>query len=497
MALKTGISGLRGTVVPDAAGLTADTVLAYTRAFATHLAADYTAPTVVLGRDGRRSSRMLADLVRAGLLSAGCRVIDLGLSLTPTVQFTVANDAGAAGGVMITASHNPVVWNGLKFLNDKGRFLPRETWNSLHHIIDKQRFRSVTLDTVEAVQEFGDDAFGAHREAVLAALPVERIRASRLRVALDACNGGAVRWRTLLETLGCEVVACNTEQHGYFAREAEPLPAHLTTLRRLVREASCDVGLAADPDGDRLALVDENAQPVSEEHTVVLCARERLLGQSAPVVVNVVTTHAIDELLDTTVYRTAVGEMNVVNGVLETGAVLGGEGSGGIIVPAINMARDGMAAAGLILSLIAGTERTLSDLVADIPQWHAIKTKVAPAGADADAVRTLFAVWQKSAPEVQLGTHGVHFASDAGSLSISTDVDSVSVECRLPAGQRFRGTTESDDIVTILRRLARAEPTLDLTDGVKLTGADAWLSLRPSNTEPIIRLMGEIRDREA
>lgn len=497
MALKTGISGLRGTVEPNTAGLTADTAVAYARAFASHLADIDAAPMVVLGRDGRRSSRMLADLVRGALLSAGCRVCDLGLSLTPTVQFTIANDAATAGGVMITASHNPIVWNGLKFLDEQGRFLPHDTWDTLHRIIDEQTYRSVGLDTIKGVQDYGDAAFSAHRDAVLAALPVECIRSAGLRVALDACNSGAVRWITLLETLGCEVIACNTEQHGYFAREAEPLPVHLTTLRRLVREADCDLGLAADPDGDRLALVDENAGPVSEEHTVVLCARERLLEQSAPIVVNVVTTHAIDDLLDTTVHRTAVGEMNVVNGVLETGAVLGGEGSGGIIVPTINMARDGMAAAGLILSLIASTGRTLSDLVADIPTWHATKTKVHPNGADADAVRTLFMRWHENVPDFHVDAERVEVTSDAGSLSISADSDNIAVNGRLPTGQRFHGVTNSGDASTILRRLARTDATLDLTDGVKLAGADAWISLRPSNTEPIIRVMGEIRESEA
>lgn len=493
MALKTGISGLRGTVTGDDAGLTADVVLAYARAFATHLTDGAATATVVLGRDSRRSSPMLADLVRGALLSAGCRVCDLGLTLTPTVQFAVAREARAVGGVMITASHNPTVWNGLKFLDANGRFLPTETWEALHAIIDAGTYRDVGLDAVATIHKRGAEAFTAHRDVVLAALPAEQIRAAHLRVALDACNGGAVRWQELFEMLGCEVIACHTEQHGFFAREAEPLPAHLDTLRRLVRETGCDLGFAADPDGDRLALVDERGKAVSEEHTVVLCAQERLTHERGPVVVNVVTTHAIDEVLDTTVHRTAVGEMNVVDGVLATDAVLGGEGSGGIIVPAINLARDGMAAAGLILSLVATTGRSLSDLVAEIPPWRTVKTRVEPEGADADAIRNLFAAWRTERPDVQIGHDGVTLSSAAGTLYVRTDGPAVTMAGELPDGQRLRGTMQAATVSEILDRLAAGDVALDLIDGVKLSVDTAWISLRPSNTEPIIRLMGEVR----
>lgn len=508
MTVKTGISGLRGTVTPAGTGLTADTIVAYTRAFATHLRMQGGDPLVVMGRDGRRSARMLADLVRGALLSAGCRVVDLGCTLTPTVQYFLSHDEpprGCAGGVMITASHNPVVWNGLKFLDGQGRFLSAGTWAALHALIETDRFHSAPLDRIPMVHERGEQAFAAHRDAVVAALPAaDEIRAAGLRVALDACNGPAVRWIGLLEALGCDVVACHTEQHGYFAREPEPLPAHLGTLRRLVREAGCALGLAADPDGDRLALVDEGGEAVSEEHTVVLCARERLLHGTGPLVVNVVTTHALDEAFpDVAIHRTAVGEMNVVDGVVAHDAILGGEGSGGIIVPAVNLARDGMAAAGLILSLLAESGSALSELVTEIPRWQTVKARIDPAGVAVDAVRTLFDAWHGTAPEFETDSHRLALGDDVGRLVVRVDDAQVVLEGKLADGQQFGGSTpplrgsnaggQAPAVGEILRRLARGQSRLDLTDGVKLVGPNAWISLRPSNTEPIIRVMGEVR----
>lgn len=497
MALKFGISGLRGTIGDEADNLTPDVVLAYARAFGAWVreTSPMRTPLVALGYDGRRSSPMIADLVRGGLLSSGCAVLDLGLSLTPTVQFTVSRHATVAAGVMVTASHNPLPWNGLKFVDGEGRFIPLDVWARLHEIVEHAAWVWLPLTDVPHVRPWHEEAPRRHMQAVLSAVPVETIRAARLRVALDACNGGAVRWGDMLRALGCEVVACHTEQHGFFARPPEPLPHHLGTLAALVREAHCDVGLAADPDGDRLALVDERGEPVSEEFTVVLCARERLLHHDEGVVVtNVVTTHALEDALpQARVVRTAVGEMNVVNGVVAHDALLGGEGSGGIIVPDVHLARDGMAAAALVLSLMAQTGAPLSALVAEIPAWHMVKRKIAPRGIAADDVRALFAAWQQTPPHVECADGHVRLVSVDGSLKLDAQAHSLHVEGILPDRRRFETMLDDAESLELVRRLSATTPTLDLTDGVKLDGGDVWLSLRPSNTEPIVRLMGEWR----
>ncbi|GAP62280.1 phosphomannomutase [Ardenticatena maritima] len=497
MALKFGISGLRGTIGDEADNLTPDVVLAYARAFGAWVRENspMRTPLVALGYDGRRSSPMIADLVRGGLLSSGCAVLDLGLSLTPTVQFTVSHHATVAAGVMVTASHNPLPWNGLKFVDGEGRFIPLDVWARLHEIVERAGWVWLPLTQIPHVRPWHDEAHRRHMQAVLNAVPVEAIRGARLRVALDACNGGAARWGDMLRALGCEVIACHTEQHGFFARPPEPLPQHLGTLAALVRNAQCDVGLAADPDGDRLALVDERGDPISEEFTVVLCARERLMNRRDGVVVtNVVTTHALEDVLpNARVVRTAVGEMNVVNGVVAHEAVLGGEGSGGIIVPDVHLARDGMAAAALILSLLAQTGEPLSALVAQIPAWRMVKRKIEPRGIAADDVRALFAAWQQTPPHVECSDGHVYLASRDGSLTLAADDEGVRVEGVLPDRRRFATTLADAESRTLVQRLATTAPTLDLTDGVKLDGGDVWLSLRPSNTEPIVRLMGEWR----
>ncbi|MEN9217185.1 MAG: hypothetical protein Q6K90_07670, partial [Gloeomargarita sp. HHBFW_bins_162] len=275
MTLKAGIAGLRGTIDAQNENLNPATILSYAQAFGVWVQTDYPQPTVVLGRDGRNSSAMVADLVRAGLQSVGCRVVDLGLTLTPTVQFTLSHRDDYHAGVMVTASHNPPIWNGLKFLNAQGFFLPEVAWQQLATHRRSLTNPEVPLDKVLPVIADAD-SFTAHRNAVLRIVPVLEIQSRRFRVALDACNSGAVLWQGFLQALGCEVVACHTELHGYFSREPEPLPAHLETLKRLVHTAHCDLGFAADPDGDRLVLVDERGEAVNEEHTVVLCAQERL-----------------------------------------------------------------------------------------------------------------------------------------------------------------------------------------------------------------------------
>ncbi|MCS7032055.1 MAG: hypothetical protein NZL92_11070 [Gloeomargarita sp. SKYG116] len=494
MTLKAGISGLRGTIDNQAENLTPATLLSYVQAFGQWLRAQYSRPAVALGRDGRNSSPMIADLARAGLLSVGCQVVDLGLTLTPTLQFTVSRGAALHGGVMVTASHNPPPWNGLKFLDSAGFFLSESDWRALERQRQKLHAPEVPLDQVATVTPY-PDAFIAHQNAVLSILPVEQIRARRFRVALDACNSGAVLWQGFLQALGCDVIACHTELHGYFSREPEPLPTHLETVRRLVRAAHCDVGFAADPDGDRLVLVDEQGNAVSEEHTVVLCAQERLHRYpGGPIVVNVVTTHALESLSPhANIIRTAVGERHVVAGVQAHQAILGGEGSGGVIVPQVHLARDGLGAMGLILSWLATTGRTLSELVQALPPWQSVKLKLAPAGASTEPLRQLFQQWQQKSPPVTTQPQRLVIGQGQQAITLAVSGEQLVVEIHCGPSP-VMAQAHHPRLSHLWQALDFSALTLDTTDGIKLATPNAWLSLRPSNTEPILRVMGEYRN---
>ncbi len=494
MTLQAGIAGLRGTVDQQAANLNPATLLSYAQGFGVWVKQTYPRPTVVLGRDGRNSAPMVADVVRAGLASVGCRVVDLGLTLTPTVQFTLSHEADCHAGVMVTASHNPPQWNGLKFLNHQGFFLSTADWQALETCRRELPTPELPLDQVPAVVT-APEAFTAHQNAVLRILPTGAIQARRFRVALDACNSGAVLWQGFLQALGCEVVACHTELHGYFSREPEPLPAHLTTLQRLVRTAHCDLGFAADPDGDRLVLVDERGEAVNEEHTVVLCARERLSRHpNGTLVVNTVTTHALEAAYPgVKIVRTAVGEMNVVAGVQTHQAILGGEGSGGIIVPQVHLARDGMGAMGLILSLLATTGRSLSALIQDIPPWRSVKCKLALAGDSGEPLRALFRRWREALPPLTIQNQYIGLGASEAHISLELAGNGLTLHTHIPPAGTHTTQAHHPELAHLWQRFDPDQVTLDTTDGIKLSTPNAWFSLRPSNTEPILRLMGEYR----
>lgn len=498
MALKTGISGLRGTVAAGETSLTATAAVQWVQAFVGQVRTHgVPRPTIALGHDARCSSPALAALVRGALLLAGAEVLDLGLTLTPTLQLAVHQQAEVAAGIMITASHNPVIWNGLKFVDSQGFFIPLSWWDAMHSAIERNDLPAAPLDRLCSVRDGAEVAWERHLRATLNALPVHLIQRKGYRVALDACNGGAARWAELLRALGCEPFVVHTEMQGVFAREAEPLPAHLDTLRHLVRSAHCDLGLAADPDGDRLVLVDARGEAVHEEYTVVLAAMGLARRTGDTVVVNVVTTHALEELLPRAkIIRTAVGEMNVVQAIQNHHALVGGEGSGGIIIPRINLARDGMAAAGTILGLMAERDAPLHDLIAQIPPWHSVKSKLTASTGSTDALRALFAHWHEGIPEATLAgrTLTLRGPDERLSLELHPD-DQLTLTAEFPNGERLHAEGAAPGLETLFVTLYdhRDQIALDLTDGVKLHCAGAWLSLRPSNTEPIVRVMGEGR----
>lgn len=493
--IKTGISGLRGTVAEGETSLTAATIARWVQAYVGEVQAqrELPRPRIALGHDARLSSPAVADIARGALRLAGAEVIDLGLTLTPTTQHYIRH-AALAGGLMITASHNPIIYNGLKFLDHRGFFLPLDWWHRMESRMAEDALPSVGLDAIGSMEEQGEAAWQAHLAAAIKAVDLNDIRARRLRVALDACNGGAIRWVEFLEACGCEVLLLHSEPHGYFSREAEPLPQHLASLQHLVRQARCDIGFAADPDGDRLVLIDANGNTVSEEHTVVLVAMS-LFGKltKRKLVVNVVTTHALEDVIVAPVIRTPVGEMNVMEGVLKHGALLGGEGSGGIIVPHINLARDGLAAIAMILRLIVQEQRPLDVLVKRIPYWKSIKSKVT-ATTSVDPLRTLFTLWIEEPPTVRMTDELLEVGSNAGVLRLARTTESVYLRAETRRGDTFTAEGSAADLEPLFTTLARATPTLDLTDGVKVASKFAWLSLRPSNTEPIVRIMGEIKE---
>jgi len=434
--LMVGVSGVRGIVGKD---LTDEIVGRYARAFG--LWATGRKPLVVVGRDARESGPAFERAVVDGLRSVGCAVVKVGLVPTPTVQLAVEHHA-AGGGIAITASHNPIEWNALKFIGPDGIFLDGADGARVHELAGKDgggrgRTGEVTTD---------DGAVERHLDAVLrlAAVDVERIRKRKLTVALDAVRGaGGPVMRALLERLGCEVAGINLETDGRFPRSPEPVPENLGGLSTLVTRAGAALGIAVDPDVDRLAIVDENGTPIGEDYTLAFAVRavlgkgERGKGKGATVVCNLSTSLVVEDAArecGAEVVRTPVGEVHVARAILRLAAVIGGEGNGGVMYPALHAGRDAPVAAALLLTLLARDGRRMSELVAAAPRYAIVKAKV-----------------------------------ERGAGSREQRLERVYAELR----RRFPD--------------ARA----DTQDGLRLAWWDRWLHVRPSNTEPIIRLIAE------
>jgi phosphomannomutase len=423
--LKISISGVRGVVGES---LTPTLLTRFTQAFGTFVGPG----TIVIGRDTRTSGEMVRQAVVAGLLSSGCRVLDLDVCPVPTVQLLVRG-RGARGGIAITASHNPAEWNALKFINSSGLFLAGAQARQLldiYHQGEYVKVRGALMRSVE--RETG--ALDIHVKAVLDTLGPLPVGARKLRVVVDCCNGaGSVVAPRLLEALGAEVVAINATPDGMFPRGAEPVPENLGALCEAVRASGSDIGFAQDMDADRLAVVDERGEPLGEEYTLVLAARQVLAKERGAVVANLATTTVLDSVargFECPIYRSKIGEANVTEEMRRVGAVIGGEGNGGVIYPRINFARDSLVGMALVLHLLADTGRAVSELTAELPRSHMVKEKLA---------------------------------------------------CR------------SDRIERVLKtvRAAYADRPQDLRDGVKVSTGTGWFLVRGSNTEPIVRLVAE------
>ena len=424
------VSGLRGIVGAD---LVPALVTRYAEAFGVFVAGRG-GREVALARDSRQSGPVLAAAAADGLTAAGVDVVDLGMVPTPTAQLAVELER-LGGGIVVTASHNPVEWNALKFVGAGGRFLNRADAEAFFALVDgKGGPRTPSGRVGERRLDAG--AVGRHLDRVLGLswLNLAGIRSRRFRVALDCVRGaGATIMPALLEALGCEVRAINLEPDGRFPREPEPIPEHLGELGALVREARADVGIAVDPDVDRLALVDETGQPIGEDYTLAFAVRAVLARKRGPVVTNLSTSLVVDDAARDSgleVERAPVGEANVVQRMLARRAVIGGEGNGGVILPAVHLGRDAPVAAALALALLAARGEPVSAIVDSAPRYVIVKDKLPRPG--------------KGLDEVYAGLH---------------------------------------------RRWPDA--AADTQDGLRLAWPDRWIHVRPSGTEPVVRVIAE------
>jgi len=431
MSLMIGVSGIRGLVGET---MTPPLATDMGSAFGTFLQGGH----VVVGRDTRRSSPEIQQAVIQGLLSTGCRVTDLGVATTPGIGYMLGQ-LEAEGGVVITASHNPIEWNGIKFLEKPGSAPPAETARKIIAVYESRRFRQAKPKAEAVVQNETTD--NRHVEKVLALVPRAAISARQFRVVLDSVNGAGSRsGRALLQALGCEVIHINDQATGDFAHPPEPLAENLSGLCDAVRTHGADLGLAQDPDADRLAVVDESGRFIGEEYTLALAGELTFRHRPGTVVANLATSRMIEDLAarhpGCRVQRTPVGEAHVVQAMRRHHAVLGGEGNGGVIDPRLVYIRDSLISMALILQLLSETEEPLSRLVEQLPRYEMIKLKV-------------------PLPPKTI--------------------------------QRF------------LRRLRESatEARVNYSDGVRLDWDDGWALARPSNTEPTVRFFAEAATRNA
>jgi phosphomannomutase len=389
--LMVSVSGVRGRV---GEGLTPEVMARFAGAFGAYVRERAAAgdvpgdaagaradrPRVVLARDTRTSGAMFARVVAASLQSVGCDVVDLGVAPTPTALYAIRT-LGAAGGVVVTASHNPVEWNALKLASSSGMFLDVDEAPLMRAYVTERPIVRAPWDGLGDVVE-DRSAVDRHLAAVLAVpyLDVPALRERRFRVALDCIRGaGAVLLPPLLEALGCEVIGLNLEPDGRFPRAPEPVAANLGELERLVRESGADIGMATDPDADRLSLVSSDGSAIGEDYTLALAAALVLRHRPGPVVTNLSTSRLLQDVAERAgveLHRAPVGEINVARRMEAVGAVVGGEGNGGVILPDVQLTRDAAVAAALVLQLLLEQDRPLDRLVAEHTAYTIIKDSI-------------------------------------------------------------------------------------------------------------------------
>ena len=441
MTLIKSISGIRGTIGGcPADNLTPIDIVKFTTAYA-RLIKDKNPEkriTVVVGRDARISGSLVDSLVEGTLLGTGVDVINIGMCTTPGTEMAVITHK-ADGGIIITASHNPRQWNALKLLNERGEFLDDAEGKQVLAMAEDVDFSYPTIDNIGKVI-LREDFNAKHIEQVLA-LPLvdaEAVRKRKFKVVVDAVNSiGGVVIPTLLRELGCEVIELNCQPTGEFAHNPEPLPENLTEISEVVRREGADLGIVVDPDVDRLAFVMENGEMFVEEYTLVAVADYVLKHTKGNTVSNLSSSRALSDVTaryeGCTYAAAAVGEVNVVKKMKETGAVIGGEGNGGVIYPELHYGRDALVGVALFLTYFASLDMTMSELRGTYPAYYASKNKI------------------ELTPEI--------------------DVDKI--------------------LATIKDRYS--DERVNDVDGVKIDFEENWVHLRKSNTEPIIRVYTEAK----
>jgi len=425
--LMVSVSGIRG-IVGD--GFDPHTIVKYTSAYADLIGKG----KVVIGRDARITGDMVDNFVTGTLLAKGFDVVNIGICPTPTVQFNV-KELNASGGIAISASHNPNEWNALKLLNSTGQFLTPDENRIMIEKLKEADKNFVSWDKIGKSVRY-DDGIKKHVKAVLSLKYINRdaIRKRKFKVLVDCVNGaGAYVIPDLLKEFGCEVIEMNCEKTGIFPRLPEPIPENLTATMRAVKEANADLGIVIDPDVDRLVLITDKGEPFSEENTITQVVRFILSKEKGNVVVNLSTTRAVEDVadeFDCKVFRSPVGEANVVKLMKEKYAVIGGEGSGGVIYPALHYGRDALVGIAITLQHLLEFGKSLTELKNILPKYYIHKMKVSIFNSDPDKIIE-------------------SFKSNYKDEKINTD------------------------------------------DGLRIDFKDHWLHLRKSNTEPIIRIITE------
>lgn len=441
------VSGVRG-IMGDS--LTPQNIIKYVSAFAEYCRLNSKSKNIIVGRDGRLYGEIIADVVINALRLAGFNVTYIGIVPTPTVQIAT-EDLKAAGGISITASHNPQIWNGLKFLNTNGTFLDELQVKEFIDIAESGKFQYADIDKIGSVEnDFSWLKKHVAKVLKLKILDKRKIQKRKFKIVVDTVNSaGSIIVPDLLEKLGCKVIKLFCDGSGVFPHTPEPLPENLTQLSKAVKKHKADFGVAIDPDSDRMVLITDKGEPFIEENTITAVANfvlRKTKNKDKTAVVNLSTTRAVDDvavLFEGKVFRSAVGEINVVKEMMKNNSVIGGEGSGGVIYPELHYGRDAIVGLALFLNELAdfsqqnGKKGKLSDYKKQLPQYHIAKSKI-------------------------------------------------------------ENVSDPDGVLSLVANdYAHNGCAINTLDGVKLDFDDYWIHLRKSNTEPIIRVITEAKSKEA
>jgi len=429
--LMVSISGIRG-IIGD--GLDPQVLVKYTSAYADFVKSG----TVVIGRDARITGDMVKSVVIGTLLAKGLDVVDIGICPTPTVQYTVKT-LKAGGGIAISASHNPNQWNALKLLNSTGQFMTPEENAEMLKTLETSTSNYPEWDKIGKLTIY-EEGLKRHVKDVLNLkhVDLEAIRKKKFKVVADCVNGAGVYViPDLLRQFGCEVIEHDCEKTGIFPRLPEPLPENLTATMKAVKDNNADLGVVVDPDVDRLVLITDKGEPFSEENTVTSAVKFILSKEKSNAVVNLSTTRAVDDVAAQyggKVFRSPVGEANVVKKMKETGAIIGGEGSGGVIYPELHYGRDALVGIALLLQLLTETGKSISQLKEELPSYFIAKQKI------------------------------------------------------------VLGNVNPDQVIKKLTEKYASEK-INTEDGLRIDFSDHWVHFRKSNTEPIVRIIAEAKDK--